>query len=286
MLDYPNTTNTIVSPAIFANAALSRKTPSVNRGNVSVSVEASHISLIVYAIPSHRIKTMIPDCLQLEETVINGQSMAWVTVESFLDKSVLGQTAFEQTDYRVQVIRDGQPCRWLLGTSLGSLSAVGVRNLWPMSWHLGAMEFQVSYQTSEGRYNQYNLQTQSQWANSSWLIEDSGMAIEQDQLSESDIPASVFSRHFTDLFSRRDGAIGARRSIHSNFEFTRAELKDARCDLLENLSLLSRQELMKPALVALQHRAARQIFSPTVLNEPQSKVNEPEYSFARLAYAS
>ncbi len=286
MMSYPNNTSAILKPAIFTRTNFDRVLPSVNRGNVSVSAEIHHVALIVYAVPSERVKALIPSSLQIEETIINGKPVAWISVESFLDKNSIGQTAFEQTNYRLHVLRDGQPCRWLLGTSLGSLSAVGVRNLWPMPWHLSAMEFHLSYDQSSGRYDQYSLQTQSQWANSSWQITDTGFSIDQEKIEASHLPASIFARHSEDVFARRDGSLGLQHSIQFSFEFTRAKLADASCDLLESLGLLTGEELMNPAFVALQHKASRQIFSPTILNETQAQSRKPEIVEWPLAYAS
>lgn len=286
MLNYHQSSTAILNPAIFTRKSFDRVLPSVNRGNVSVSAELRHLSLIVYAVPSDRVKALIPSSFQVEETVSNGKAMAWISVESFLDKNSIGHSAFEQTNYRLHVMRDGQPCRWLLGSSLGSLSAVGIRNLWPMPWHLSAMEFQIAYDQASGRYNQYRLQTQSQWANSCWQISDTGQAIDQETMDKIGLPASILARHANDVFARRDGSIGSQRSAQFSFEFTRAKLIEAKCDLLESLGLLTVEELMQPALVVLQQNASRQIFSPAVISESQKNSSPHEIAEWPLAFAS
>ncbi|MEP7342149.1 MAG: DUF2071 domain-containing protein [Acidobacteriota bacterium] len=281
MLTYPKT-STITSNATSVRNPARSVLPSVNRGSVSVLAERKHLSMIVYGVPGERVRALLPDSFRAEETIINGRAMAWVTVESFFDQSAAGQPAFEQTDYFLHVLRDGRPGRWLLGTSLGSLAAVGARNLWTTPWHLSAMEFRVAYDRSKGRYREHSLQTQSQWVNSAWRISDTGQAIDPETFDQADLPASIFGRDSTAFFARRDGSIGARRIVRLGIEFTRGEVRQAECDLLERLRLLTREELMHPAFVTLQHNARCQLFPATVPDRRQPF----EYDRPRLAYAS
>lgn len=282
MLALPNLSMITPNAAYALRNPAQGALPSVNRGNVSVVAERKHLSIIVYAMPSERVRALIPDSFQVEETIVNRRAMAWVSIESFFDQSAAGQPAFEQTNYFLHVLRDGQAGRWLLGTSLGSLAAVGARNLWATPWHLSAMEFRVAYDRSKGRYREYSLQTQSQWVNSAWRISDTGQAIDPETFDQTNLPASVFGHDSTAYFARRDGSIGARRIVRFNFEFMRGEIKQAECDLLENLRLLTREELMRPALVALQHSARCQLFSTTVSGRRQPF----ECDRPRIAYAS
>ena len=272
MLAYPNVSTIPPNPSSILRKPVKAVLPSVNKGNVSVIAERKHLSMIVYAVPSERVQALLPDSFQAEQAVINGQTMAWVSVESFSDQSLAGQPAFEQTNYLLHVLHSGQPCQLLLGSSLGSLAAVGLRNLWPTPWHLGAMEFRVAYNKIKGQYREYTLQSQSQWVNASWQIRDTGQAIDPGTVGQTGLPASLFRSDSTVFFTRRDGSVGSRRTVRFNFEYTRGELKQAQCDLLERLGLLnvmSREELMRPAFVGLQHSAKCQLFSPTVLNDRQ-----------------
>jgi hypothetical protein len=281
---------------VFAHSTASTTTPaaapvlrnprqaaahSVNRGDVSVMAERKHLSLIVYAVPSERVQVLLPDSFQAEETMVGGRAMAWVSVESFFDQSAASHTAFEQTDYVLHARHNGRPGSWLLGSSLGSLSAVGVRNLWPMPWHLGAMEIRAAYDKLQRRYHEYSLQTQSQWVNSTWRIGDTGCAIDPAAAADTGVPATLFRHDVSTFFARRDGSVGARRIVRFNLQLTRGKLKQAQCDLLERLGLLTREELMCPALVALQHSAVWQLFPSTVLGEQLFESDRP-----RLAYAS
>jgi hypothetical protein len=125
------------------------------------------------------------------------------------------------------------------------------------------------------------LQTQSQWVNSTWRIGDTGCAIDPAAAADTGVPATLFRHDVSTFFVRRDGSVGVRRSIRFNFELTRGKLKQAQCDLLERLGLLTREELMCPALVALQDRALWQLFPSTVLGGQSLESDGP-----RLAYAS
>ncbi|MDQ3010023.1 MAG: DUF2071 domain-containing protein [Acidobacteriota bacterium] len=254
----------------ISNLALARRKPvkgappAIDRGKVRVIAERRHFSLIIYAVPSERVRALVPASLEVEETIVEGSAMAWVSIESFLDQSAAGHTAFEQTNYRLHVLRDGQPCHWLLGASLGSLAAVGARNLWPMPWHLSAMEFRVAYDKSKGRYREYNLQAQSQWANANWRIEDTGEWISLGKIKA--LPASLQNPSVTCHFQRRDGVEGRQRMRLLNPAFTRGRVKSAQCDLLIRLGLLNRNQVERPWLVALQHNLSCQFDAPALTN--------------------
>jgi len=69
------------------------------------------------------------------------------------------------------VLREGKQSFYIPGLSIGKLSVVAARNLWQLPWHLGAMEFQHSFDGAR----QSLLRTQSQWDNASWdLAEAAG----------------------------------------------------------------------------------------------------------------
>lgn len=264
MLAYPNISTATLNAASVLRNPVKSVLPSVSRGKVSVMAERKHLSIIAYPLPSQRVRALLPDAFQPEETIINGRAMAWISVESFSDQSSIGYLAFEQTNYRLHVLRDGQPCHWLLGTSLGSLAAVGARNLWPMPWHLSAMEFRVAYDKSKGRYREYNLQAQSQWANANWRIEDTGEWISPGKIKA--LPASLQNPSVTCHFQRRDGVEGRQRMWLLNPAFTRGRVKSAQCDLLIRLGLLNRNQVERPWLVALQHNLSCQFDAPALTN--------------------
>ncbi len=239
----------------------------------STQAEWQHYSLIAYAVPTARVEHLVPAGFELETFSLNDQpghqptSRALISVESFLDNGSgfrFGDCAsFEQTKYRLYVRRQGKSGTWLLGTSVGSLTAVAPRHLWSLPWHLSAMEFQVAYDPAEGRYHDYRLQTSSQWANATWEIRDTGVPMDFDQDFASLVPQLPFSlRASTDWFHRRDGTPGEYRVTRADAHFTRGQLTFARCELLEKTGLLTRAELMQPFLVALQHRVNAQIHAP------------------------
>lgn len=240
--------------------------PSIHRGDVSLTAEFQHVSLIVYAVPAERVRALLPAEFDAEVTISNGRQMGWVSVESFFDPNGGARSAFEQTAYRLHALRDGEPCRWLLGLSLGSLAAVGARNLWALPWHLGAMEFRAAYSSAERRYHAYGLQSQSEWANAKWRIEDSGEWISPRTIEE--LPTSLRDAAATDYFARRDGPpnrVGCQRTRTLDPLFTRGRLKFGQCDLLERLGLLDGEEIKHPRLAALQHRLCRQLKTPSTV---------------------
>lgn len=269
MLDYPKSSTTTLNQALDLKRARKNVPASIQPGKVGLIAQRQHNSLIVYAIPSERMKPLIPGSFEAEETVINGRLMSWISVESFLDLNTAGGSSFEQTNYRLHVLREKKPCLWLLGTSLGSLSAVGSRNLWPLPWHLSAMEFRVAYNPLEKRYRTYGLQTQSQWANSSWQIEDTGELINPEMIQQ--LPASLQRWTATNYFLRRDGFEGQHQVHGLDPLFTRAHLESAKCDLLDRLGLLDKNEIRRPQLAALQHSLSCQFGAPSTAAPARDK---------------
>lgn len=245
---------TVLSPTLPAQ-------PNRHWLSANQAIQLNHISRITYAIPIERVRPFVPANFGLPTKNIGDNECALLTVESFLDQggqaftSITDQTrleTFEQTNYRIHAQMNGQPCGWLIGSSLGSLSAVASRHLWPAPWHLSAMELQIAYDAINERYRHYRLRTQSQWANADWELSDSGQPAINDfaLLSELAMP---------DYFIRRDGSLGLHKVSHEAALTTHAELRSARCDLLEKLGLLRAQELMRPLAVTLQRRVTCRI---------------------------
>lgn len=263
---------------------LSGISPDVRRGSVSVTAELRHVSMLVYAVSPGAARRLVPAGFELTESIIDGRRTAWLSVVSFIDKGskVDGKGIFEQTEYRLHVIRDGKPAQWLIGTSLGSLSAVGMRNLWPMPWHLGAMEFQVTYDPSRGRYSHYHLHTQSQWENASWDIVDTGEGLLDPGNNRDMFPASLFADMVTTYFERRDGSTGSYVTRNSGATFTKADLRSGQSEMLQRTGLVSRESIGFPALAVVQQTMKCQHYSPSIINPGMNE----EVRMARYAYAS
>jgi Uncharacterized conserved protein (COG2071) len=204
--------------------------------------EMLHRSIISYVLPSERVRDLVPVEFALGDTTL-------LSIESYLDS---GRVNFEQTNYRLHVSLHGRPCTWLLGASLGSLSGVTARHLYPLPWHLSAMEFQIALDATLDRYQSYRLSTQSQWASADWEIVDTGAPTHTETAMD-----------VTDYFVRRDGEIGSYQTLHQSVIATRGQLKAGRCDLLSSLGLLSAAELQRPMSVVLQRAVACEI-KPTV----------------------
>lgn len=266
---------------------LQGRKPMAERGNVSAQAEWQHLSLLVYAVPSERVRKYVPQSFELEEFVENRQEKAWVSVVSFLDHGTQsdGSGAFEQSNYRLHVWRDGAPAHWLLGSSLGSLSAVGARNFWTLPWHLSAMEFHTAFDANENRYRQYRLHTQSNWGSAHWSLEDSGKHFSLTQTSDVALPASLSGTTFRNFFARRGESVGLYRTQHQNLALTRAQVLDAKCESLEQMGILTRAELQNPVLAALQHSNSCQLFYPTVIGTPQDGRVSAKQSRPQLAFA-
>lgn len=190
-----------------------------------------HRSVISYAVPSERVRNLLP-----AEFEVAGRTI--LSVESFLD---CGRSSFEQTNYRLHLSKNGKACSWLLGASLGSLSGVTARHLYPLPWHLSAMELQVAFAASSNKYQCYRLSAQSQWANADWEIVDTGEPFIAEKQLE-----------LTDYFVRRDGAIGSYQTIYQAAVSTGGTLKAGRCDLLGSLGIVSSEEINQPVSVVLQ----------------------------------
>ena len=288
MSQYTDSPMIIKNPPISARHFRPNHPPSVRQGCVSVYAELHHYSLIAYKIPAERAKAIVPDSFQVEETVQDGRHETWLSVVSVLDQGSQrdGHGVFEQTSYRLHVLRNGNPAHFLLGISLGSLSAVAIRNLWPVPWHLSAMEFQVAYDQTEGRYRGHRLQTQSQWDNASWEISDTGELVLPHQIQQLELPSSLSANALNNYFLRRDGSLGLLRVRYYDLAWTWGRLEHAQSDLLERLGLLTNDELTRPALVAIQHKVTCQIFSPTILGDVQVESHKFEPERRRLPFAS
>jgi hypothetical protein len=215
------------------------------------SGELAHYTMIFYPIPSQRIARILPPGYETDDLQIAGEKVSLLTISSFLDMGTKQnpRPAFEQTDYRLHVKHNGSAANYLLGSSLGSLSAIATRQLWQMPWHLGAMEFQINYNAEEDRYTDYRLSTQSQWANAYWEIADQGVGVKNDL--DSAILSLVAQAEATDHFLRRDGSMGSRKLRFLPQHVTRGALLNARCDFLQKMNLLSAHEILQPLQVSI-----------------------------------
>jgi hypothetical protein len=221
----------------------------IERGRVVTSIELNHISLIIYRIPVSRVCQILPPGTSLDTSVFEGEEMAWLSVFSCIDQ---GMGGVESTTYRLHILSDGRPAQLVLGVSIGSLASVGARHLWQLPWHLSAMELQAAYDSANGRYSDYRLQTQSQWDNARWEMYDSGRAIEPHRILEMGVPSSLLSERVKMIHRRQNSQNGETEFIQSEWMMTRAELKLAKSEFLERAGLLTREELANPVVAGLQ----------------------------------
>ncbi len=251
-------------------------------GGVSVTAEWQHCSWLFYAVPAERVRALLPRSFEAAELTRRRRQFALLSVMSFVDRGHQSAEAassgghgltgfcgaFEQTNYCLHARRQGEPCDWLLGLSLGSLSAIAPRRLWPLPWHLSAMAVNVDYARAAKRYRTYRVQTQSQWANARWEMSDTGWPLDAACLAASGWSSSL-PRERATYFTRRDGALGVYQTEFSPLTGTRAHLEFGQCDLLERLGLLTSEEASRPYLAALQPSFTCQIYSSSTTNFAQ-----------------
>jgi hypothetical protein len=230
----------------------------------------NHVSVIVYGIPASRVTDLLPHGLSLRTTILAGVETAWLSVLSFQDR---GQVAsggiagsFECTSYRLHVDQGGKPAHFLLGISVGSLSAVGAKNLWQMPWHLGAMELQASQDRGNGRYTDYRLHTQSQWDNASWNLSGASDASDGLKGSASGVPTEIFTSPSTSVYKRSDGTLGQAEISVGDIVMTKGRLRSGHSEYLTRHGLLTDEEMQRPALVMVQAKSA-------VANQPEVLTN-------------
>lgn len=199
----------------------------------TITTQLQHRSVISYLIPSERVRELVPEEFHLGENTI-------LSIEAFQDSSL---HRFEQINYRLQVNYRGEFRNWLLGTSIGSFSAITARNYFQNPWHLSAIDLQVCTDAMSGRYHTYRLNSQSEWSNSFFEIADTGMAILNHQKVQT-----------VDHFIRRDGTIGSQQTAYLPANTTRGILKSGRCDMLKKLGILDEAEIAYPLSVSLQRK--------------------------------
>lgn len=236
----------------------------VDRGQLVNTVELNHLSLIFYSVPSSRILTDLPAGVKMATSKVNGVEMAWISTISGIDGGLGG---VESTTYRLHVVDGAMPAHLLLGVSIGSLSPVGARNLWQMPWHLGAMELQAAFDPRRGCYTSYRLQTQSQWENACWEINDTGNVVTRDDQESLGVPFSVLSEQVKLLYSRTDqpGDITSGMDVvYGGGVMTLGEIRTARSEFLERAGFLTREELANPSIVLLQQRATLQLAATSI----------------------
>lgn len=120
-------------------------------------------------------------------------------------------------------------------------------------------------------YQTYRLQAQSEFVNAIWDIADTGESFSH--AAEQIQPALLLQPTIEDCFVRRAGGIGLRTTRFHLLEAKRGQLREARCDLLERLGLLTQAELLHPAFVWLSRAAKFELTAPLVLTASESSAS-------------
>ncbi len=219
-----------------------------------LSARWHHYSLLGYEVPASRLTKTLPEWLSLVKEERQGEEIGWVWVQSFRDEGGWGladrSEGFEQTTYSVSVESTQGTGQYLLGHAIGSLSAVGARNLWAQPWHLSAMELQVAWQSSGGGCREYRLHSQSQWDNSRWELAPVGAAAGG---LEQEVGAPVpFPTESNYLFSRGGAGLGQRRIRLEGVRLEPVRVVQAKSEFLERSGLVRGGELLRPAVAGVQ----------------------------------
>lgn len=231
-----------------------------------------HFSIVVYSTPAERARRILPKAFAPKEILIDGRPTTLISVISHLDlgSSIDRSPSFEQTSYRISATLEGREIHWLLGVSIGSLSALSARGLWLAPAHLGAMEFQISYCAPRRRYSRYRLSIQSRWENADWNLADADKPLDHEPLG-----SLLAHENFHDYFVGRDGVLGTRQIKFEAPHLQRGTLVSARSELLTRLELLSPDELSNPLLVGLANRLVYKFDAP---HSHFSLVNRPIFA--------
>jgi hypothetical protein len=225
---------------------------------MEITTRLHHYSTLAYAVPAERVSKILPEGLEAAITIWNGEEVGWVRVHSFRDEGgdpaklrSISASGFEQTTYSVEVQSDTGSVQYLLGQSIGSLSAVSLRHLWAQPWHLSAMEFAVVWQFRG--CHQYRLQSQSQWDNSRWdLRELTGSPLVQATRTAARVPSGLLAVETTHLFSRGEDSFGQRQVRYDGLSPQWVSVVGAQSDFLERSGLVTREELQRPVLAGVQ----------------------------------
>ncbi len=235
-----------------------RERPSPNL--IDIHTNLHHFALINYALPKERLIPHIPtDRFDIPEFEINGQKLAMMSAVPFWDSDfnyvriapwLKGQ--FAQTNYRVYVIdkATNEHVVWFFGTTLGSPIVYGARWLWGIPWHYA--QYNVDCLWQNGRYTNYNINSQSNWAASDVQLEDTGEPITVqkgfDSLTEMEL---ILTHPVQGYYWRLNGRLGSYSIWHDKIPLTTAKSKNLYFSLYEKLDLLTPTEMQHPHSIFL-----------------------------------
>ncbi|CAM4349313.1 DUF2071 domain-containing protein [Acinetobacter pragensis] len=242
---------------------------------IDVQCKLQHFALITYAIEPARFQDIIPARFQLDTIQYQGAEKALMSVVPFIDVDFTSAVypfpkfTMGQTNYRVYVIdqKTQERCVWFIGTTLDSWTLIVPRYLWQLPWHAANFEFDCQ-QNASGLYQQYKMQTRSEWAGAELHLTQS----EEDAWQYQGFPDlesyQVFLTHpLAGFYHRRDGQLGTYRVWHDRLQPKPAQLHHARFELLARMNLVSFEDQLKPYSVLIEPINAFTIYLPPAILE-------------------
>jgi hypothetical protein len=227
-----------------------------------VDTYLKHFALINYALPKSRLQKYIPsEHFEIPEFDINGNKMAMMSVVPFFDEDFkfpklfpFLKFGFPQTNFRVYVInkKTNEHVAWFFGTTLGSHVVKIPYIFWRLPWHYARYKFNCKYNDSLKRYDSYNVDFSSKWCNGSVELEDTGKTLEVvEGFKTRDEMMLILTHPVEGFYFRLDKTLGNYSIWHNEMELTFGKAKNAYFSLLEDLGLLSKDEMNNPHSVFL-----------------------------------
>lgn len=231
-----------------------------------------HFAIVTYAIPAERLRPHVHerfelDCIEGEA----GQQLALVSVVPFIDRDFhfhgmpYPRFRFGQTNYRAYVIdrASGKRAVWFFGTSLDSWTVAIPQNLWKLPWHRGRIRFDCHFDRSAGRYAQYRLATESEWAPLELELEDSGLPVSTlTGFPTLESGAVTLTHPLNGIYYRRDGKLGSYSVWHERLALTSGRVVAAKIGLFDRLGLVPFAEQTKPHSVMIQPLTEFTVYLP------------------------
>jgi hypothetical protein len=243
-------------PGDILTQRLERRPP----GWLDIHTTLHHFALINYAVPKERLQPHIPNGrFHIPEFDINDRKYALLSVVPFVDTDFRYirlapwlKFRFAQTNYRVYVVdrQTEQHVAWFFGTTLGSNLVHLARTLWRIPWYYG--RYTVNCHREGDRYRQFSYQTQSTWASAEITLTDTGQSLDLrsgfDNLPEMQL---ILTHPITGFYYRLDGRLGTYTIWHPLIEMTLAQPKHLHFQLLQNLNILTPEEMQQPHSIFL-----------------------------------
>jgi uncharacterized protein YqjF (DUF2071 family) len=210
-----------------------------------VHVTLEHFAITTFAVAPeavarHLAPGFVPEVFQLREG-----PRALVSAVTFLDTGFRLRVlpwprfSFGQTNYRAYALHRGRRVAWFFGTSLDSAFVAVPRLVWQMPWHRARMRFDVAYRGD--RCGRYRLRTTGTLGAAEVDLEGTAAPTGKlDGFADEAETAQVLTHPMDGYFARRRGGCSHYAIWHAPLAMSRATVRTARFQLLEDLGLVER----------------------------------------------